>query len=479
MSLSVRVAGAAAGSVLVAVALLGVAAVLLVRHELYLSLDAALRERAQEVAQLAVSTPAVLDEPGALESPLSGRQALVEVLDARGRILARSLSLGARVLPQDALARAARLRGATGVQTIQLGGRPLRLYAAPIASGFGPAAGGAVLVASDTSDISATTGRLGALIALVGGAIALVAAAAAALLVRRGLRPLRALADVAGEVQRTADPSHRLPDDDSRDEVGRLTRVLNGMLAALARARDAERRLIADASHELRTPVTSLLGNVQYAARHGADEEILDELAHDAARLASLVDSLLALERAGTPAPAAAARPVALDDLARAVVAQEGQRVTVGELAALSVEGDPDALARALGNLVRNGLVHGPPGGKVRVDVARDGGQARISVSDEGPGPAPELHDRLFERFWRGPGAAARPGSGLGLAIVAAVAQAHGGRVSVDGSTFSIHLPLAGRADGGGQAAGERSRGAREAAPSAARSSSPGDGPAS
>jgi signal transduction histidine kinase len=107
----------------------------------------------------------------------------------------------------------------------------------------------------------------------------------------------------------------------------------------------------------------------------------------------------------------------------------------------VSVRGDADALRRALGNLIENGLVHGPPEGTVAVTLVRAGGVARFSVADEGPGPAE--HDRLFERFWRGADAAGRPGSGLGLAIVAAIAERHGGTVSVQGSTFTLELPVA------------------------------------
>ncbi len=451
----------AAGSILAAVVAFGAATILLVRHELAASLDSALRQRAQEVAQLAVSTPAVLTQPGALESPVSGREVLVEVIDARGRILARSLSLGAELLPQDALARAARLRGATGAESIVVGGRPLRLYAAPIASGLGPAAGGAVLVASDTSDIARTTARLGALIALAGGVIALLAAAAAAALTRRGLRPLRSLADAAGEIERTADPSRRLPEHGTVDEVGRLTGVLNRMLASLERAQESERRFLADASHELRTPVTALLGNVDYAARHGADAEVLADLSQDAARLAHLVESLLALERAGAARGTGARMPVALYDLARSIAAEyDPERVRLGELEEVTVDGDPDALGRALRNLVGNALVHGPEGGTVTITVRRVAGRARLGVSDEGPGPDPALRERLFERFWRGPGAAAHTGSGLGLSIVAAVAAAHGGEVSVEGSRFSIDLP---GASGGEAPAGEAGASDRQA----------------
>src|SRR5947209_6564709 len=119
-SLRARIACAAAAAILAAVALLAVVTVLLVDHELRSSLDSALRQRAQEVAELAISTPAVLTDPGALESPVSGRQISVEVVDRRGRLVARSLNLGARILPPDALERAARVRGRTGSEDIEL-----------------------------------------------------------------------------------------------------------------------------------------------------------------------------------------------------------------------------------------------------------------------------------------------------------------------------------------------------------------------
>ena len=166
-TLRVRLVLAAAGATLAALALFGVATVVVVRHELRSSLDTALRQRASQVAQLAVSAPAVLDTPGALESPVSGRQIVVEVLDAHGRILARSLTLGAQLLPQDRLARAAIASGTTGFENVELDNRLFRLYAAPIALS-GPAGGGAVLVASDTTDIARTTDHLGFLVVLIG-----------------------------------------------------------------------------------------------------------------------------------------------------------------------------------------------------------------------------------------------------------------------------------------------------------------------
>ncbi|MBV9465426.1 MAG: HAMP domain-containing histidine kinase [Solirubrobacterales bacterium] len=439
-TLRARLALAAAGSILAAVALFGVVTVVLVNHELRSSLDTALRQRAQDVAQLAVSAPAVLTFPGAMESPGSGRQLVVEVLDARGRLLASSASLGARLLPQDRVVLAARVAGRTGFEDIELGGSRWRMLAAPIAQAGGPAAGGAVLVASDTTDIANTIGDLGVAVAVSGAVVVLLAALAAAGLTRRGLRPLRRLAGAAGEIERTADPARRLPEPGARDEIGQLTGVLNRMLESLAQSRASERRFLADASHELRTPVTALLGNVEYVSKHGADPELLEELRGDAVRLARLVDDLLVLERAA--AGAGERELVALDELAREVAAGY-DRVAAGALAPAAVLAEPGAIRRALVNLIENGLVHGPEAGEVTVTVQSVQGRALLTISDQGPGPDPALRERVFERFWRGAGATRRPGSGLGLAIVAAIAERHGGAVAIDGSAFTVELPLA------------------------------------
>ena len=201
-----------------------------------------------------------------------------------------------------------------------------------------------------------------------------------------------------------------MPPATTDDEIGRLTEVLNGMLAALDRARDNERRFLADASHELRTPVTSLLGNVEYAARHGADAELLAELRHDATRLGRIVDDLLTLERERSGPPER--RPVRLDALVREA-AEAQPRVTLGRVDPALAQGDEDALRRALGNLIENAVVHGPAddAGR-RLARLRRTGRAAITVRDAGSGPAPEDREHLFERFWRGPDAIGRAGSG-------------------------------------------------------------------
>ncbi|QEC50383.1 HAMP domain-containing histidine kinase [Baekduia soli] len=443
LPLRLRVALAAAGGVLVAVAALAGAAQYLVRHELRASQDRGLRGRATDVARLSASAPALLTAPGALDAPYGGQDLLVEVVDRRGRIVARSSALGGRLLPTDALLTAAIRSGRTGYARAELSGEPLRVFAAPLPDAGSVAAGGAVLVASSAREIERTADHVRTLILLCALGAAALGGAIAALLTGRGLTPLRRLAAAAGDIERTGDSSRRLPAEArTGGEIEELTRTLNAMLASLEEARRSERRLLADASHELRTPVTALRGNLLYLGRHGAaDPETIADLSADVDRLARLIDDLLVLER-HTQAAATRA-PVSLTATARAVARAAGDDAAVlapdGDVV---VRGDGDALRRALENLVANAQTHGRP--PVRITVARSGGRARVTVADAGPGLGPEEAGAAFDRFWRGAGSRGRPGSGLGLAIVRATARAHGGDVEVAGAAFTLDLPAAG-----------------------------------
>jgi two-component system, OmpR family, sensor kinase len=427
-SLQARSVVAATLAILLSLVAVGVAVDALVARHLHRSLDHSLRSRAVEVAQLSASAPALLTRPGALDTSLAGTQVSVQVVDRRGRIVARSLDLGGRVLPAGTATRAAIRDGRSTYETD--GG--LRVYVAPLADVGGPAAGGAVVVAASTHDLNATLGSLHLFLAVGGLAAALLGAIAVALLMRRALRPLARLADAAAEVERTGDPRRRLPEPESVDEVGRLAATLNAMLASLERAREGERRFLADASHELRTPLTALRGNVAYLARHGATPELVADLEHDAERLARLADDLLVLSREESAAPPD--EEVRLDELAR-----EADGVQVDAPAPVAVRGDRAALERALQNLVQNAERYGPPGGRITVAVAQADGLARLSVTDEGKGLQPYEAGRAFRRFWRGEHG--KPGSGLGLAIVQAIAERHGGRAYAQGARFTIELP--------------------------------------
>jgi two-component system OmpR family sensor kinase len=424
---------AAVGGILVAVLAAGVGVGLLASRDLHRSLDRSLRQRAVEVSQLSASAPALLTRPGALDSAVGGTQLSVEVLDARGRLIARSLSLGGRVLPASRTVAAVIASGRPAYGTVVVAGERLRLYSAPLAEFGGPAAGGAVVVAASERDLGRTLGNLRFFLVLTGLGAAAIAALAVFILLRRALRPVGRLADAAADVERTGDPRRRLPLPATYDEVGRLAQTLNAMLASLERSRDRERRFLADASHELRTPLTALRGNIAYLASHGATTALLHDLEEDAERLARLADDLLALSR--EEAGAVPNDEVRLDELARAAAADD-----VHAPEPVVVRGDSASLARALDNLVQNARIHGPPGGRVTVDLERDGDRVQLSVVDEGDGLRLGEGRLAFQRFWRR--SASRPGSGLGLAIVLATAERHGGRAYAEGSRFTIELPL-------------------------------------
>ena len=286
------------------------------------------------------------------------------MVDRRGRIVARSLSLGGGVLPAKRLLEQAITHGRSSYAGLEFGDEDLRAYIAPLAEVGGPAAGGAVIVAGSTHDLTDTLASLHLFVLVAGLAASALGALAVAILMTRALRPLGELADPR---QTSSAPAIRAAACRSPlrgDEVGTLAATLNEMLASLERARDNERRFLADASHELRTPLTALRGNVAYLARHGATPELVAELGADAERLARLADDLLALSReesAGEPTEV-----IRLDELARAA---SGPRIEAGTLEPVAVKGDRAALERALANLVRNAELYGPEGGRITVDA--------------------------------------------------------------------------------------------------------------
>ncbi len=427
MSLRTRVAAAAAAAIALALILLVIAVPKLFARELRSSLDDTLRARAADVARLNASAPAELTQPGALEGRLTGGALYVQVLDRDGRLVVRSSALGGRVLPEGDAVRGALREREPGFADASLGAEPVRLYAAPLGSlSGGPASGGAVIVAGSTADVNHTVDRARTLVALCALAAAALAALLATLLTRGALRPLTRLSSGARAIERSGDASERLPAPATHDEVAQLAQTLNAMLASLERAREAEHRFVGDASHELRTPLTSLRGNIAYAVRHGADPAVLADIEADAARLGVLLDDLLALAREDAGAPLQG-EPVDLVALADAAGADEVIVKRPG-----TVQGEGATLARAVGNLVANARKHG----RGRVTITVDG--PAISVEDEGPGPRDP--ERAFERFWREGGS----GSGLGLAIVKAIAERHGGSVTVEGSRVTLDLDYQG-----------------------------------
>ena len=443
-SLHARIVAAAGVAIAVAVAVLGVLVLARVQDQLRDTLDGALRTRAAEVARLHATTPQILTTPGALEGRLGGATLHVQVLDRRGRIVARSAGLGGRVLTAGpAVTTALRERhGASG--DARLGDEPIRVFAAPLGPlGRGPAAGGAVVAAAETRGIEDTIGATGDAVLIAGAVAALLAMLLAAALVRLAMRPLRALSSGAQDIARTQDAARRLAVPRSQDEVRSLAETLNAMLASLERARAVEQRFVADASHELRTPLTALRGNAAYLERHGADPEALADLRVSAERLSRLLDDLLTLAREDATGGVPAA-PVDLAEVAReALELHPGPAVLDTPDVPVLAAGDRAALLLAAGNLVGNARKHGPDGAPVTIRVRPEAGHAVLEVRDEGAGLSDADAARAFDRFWRSDHG--RQGSGLGLAIVRAVAERHGGTAGVHGSAFTLRVPLSER----------------------------------
>ncbi|MDX6739603.1 HAMP domain-containing sensor histidine kinase [Actinocorallia sp. A-T 12471] len=304
--------------------------------------------------------------------------------------------------------------------------------------------GGADL--SDTREAVSTTVR-----ALLLGLppVLLVTAAAAWLVTRRALRPVEAIRARLAGITAAGDLSARVPVPASSDEIARLAATTNGTLSALERSSERQRRFVADASHELRTPIASLRAQLEIAREHPELLD-LDETVLDVYRLQNLASDLLLL--AGLDADGAGPDPVRvpLAELVADVVAEraatDGVPVVYEESATPWVSVRPRRLGRALGNLLDNARRHAA--GRVTVTVAEEGGLALVSVRDDGPGVPAEHRERIFERFVRLDDARASDegGAGLGLALARELAEADGGSlVCADpggpGALFELRLP--------------------------------------
>ena len=324
------------------------------------------------------------------------------------------------------------------------------VYTAPL-----PGAPGALVrVAQPTAEFTATITTLRWLLIALVPAGALAAGLLARLAAGRVLRPVGKLTDTVERIRATGDLGTPI-NTPGKDEVSRLGQAFAAMTAALDESVGAQRRLVADASHELRTPLTSLITNLELLAEQPDDPKapaLAAAALTEAGELRALVNDLVELARDGEA-------PSHLEDVRLDLVAEQVAVRAAARAPELRVEadcrptlvfGDPDALERAIGNLVDNALKWSPPGGTVRVSAS--GGT--VEVSDEGPGVPAEDLPYIFDRFYRSAGARALPGSGLGLAIVRRIADAHNGTVEAvplrQGITFRLSIPET-AADPGGE----------------------------
>jgi two-component system sensor histidine kinase MprB len=345
--------------------------------------------------------------------------------------------------------------------TIDLRGIAEREIVMPVPSGLtvegvsGPVplrSGGALQLTTPLQEVERELGllRIGIVIAaLIGiGAAALIGSMVA----RRAIRPLDELTESIEHISRSLDDAERLGPE-SEDELGKLRRAFNRLLFAVDSSRTAQKQLVLDASHELRTPITSLRTNIEILPRVAElpthDQQLIfEDMLSEVEELTNLVGNITELVRddqSRTPSVDFALNEVVMSAVASVTPYSRAREVEIRAMVTTcSVFGHPDKIGTALTNLLSNALKWGPSGTAVEV-TCFDG---VVSVKDEGPGISPEDLPHIFDRFYRSSAARALPGSGLGLAIVAQAVEGDGGSVSVTnrvggGSEFVIRLPLA------------------------------------
>ena len=344
--------------------------------------------------------------------------------------------------------------------TIEAGDTKFRVLAQLLPNGLG-----SIVVAQSLSDVESTLARLQFLFVLIGFILVGIIALAARAVVTSGLKPLESVEDTAARIAE-GDLSARLPDAKPGTEVGRLVSSLNTMLArveesfaARAQSESKLRRFVADASHELRTPITAIRGfselHRQGAVAEGAPtKELIGRIENESKRMGSLVEDLLLLARLDQSREMES-KPVDLakvvnDAVISARAAGSEHPVTfnkpTGDFYTL---GDADRIHQVVANLLANARAHTPAGTPITVSINQDQTGIKISVTDKGPGLSEDAQAKIFERFYRADSSRKRTdgeGSGLGLSIVDAVMRAHGGSVSVDsklgeGATFTLFFP--------------------------------------
>ena len=264
------------------------------------------------------------------------------------------------------------------------------------------------------------------------------------LAVGRGLQPLDAMSRAVAK--RRADALAPLADRGVPEELQPLVASLNGLLARLSDALNAQRRFTADAAHELRTPLTALKLQLDLARRNDEATAALDDLGAGIARASHVVDQLLTLARVEPEAFAERRTACDLSALARdAIVSRaalaDDKAIDLGlaRETTATVEGDPATLAILLSNLLDNALRYTPRGGRIDVAVDADADAVTLSVADTGPGIAPADRERVFDRFVRGSDVS-ESGSGLGLSIVKRIAEAHRASIALDAPAESSGL---------------------------------------
>jgi heavy metal sensor kinase len=342
-------------------------------------------------------------------------------------------------------------------ETKTVAGQPVRLLVMPVDLGNGSR--GKLVLGRPVAEVQQSLLRVAILLAVV---VALLVAGASGLgfwLAGRALRPVRLMAATARQISEQ-DLHRRIALDlPPGDELGDLAATFDGMLARLESAFEGLRRFTADAAHEFRAPLALMRTQVDVMLRRRRSAEEYEashrSLLTEIERLGRLADQLLLLARADAGALASRREPIDLPEFLEETIerwrpaAQEREVELESQLPLEGeVGGDPDLLRQLMDNLLDNAIRHNPPRGTVAVSAVENNGWWQLAVQDSGSGISPDLKPRLFARFARADGARGRStgGAGLGLSLCAAIAEAHGGFISLEdastgGARFVVRLP--------------------------------------
>ena len=433
MTLGRRVVLATSAALGAVVLLLSVFAYLLVKRELYSRLDLTLQDRATEL------TPTALAGSQAFRSVVAAPGELVQALPAEGVSVRPPYQL--TQLPRGERERAIAATSGSRTETVTIRGERMRVLTAHVGGNQ------ALQIARPLADDDATLSRLRLVLAIVAVSAVLLSILLGGWIAEKALAPVRRLTRTAEDVARTRDLSVRL-DEDGHDEVSRLGAAFNQMLVALDRSLTAQRQLVADASHEFRTPLTSIRANAELLERDRVREDERNSVARAVVEQVDELDSLVTdlIELALDGEAATRFEDVRLDEIVANEVSRMRRHAAGIRFDLMTepsvVRGDPERLGRAVANVLANALKWSPADQAVDVRVER----GVVGVRDRGPGIDEEDLPLVFERFYRSPTARGTAGSGLGLAIVRHVLEAHGGSAEAanapgGGAVFTLRLP--------------------------------------
>ncbi|MEC3979953.1 sensor histidine kinase [Amycolatopsis sp. H20-H5] len=446
-----RTTAVAVVALALAMAAAGVVVVVLLEESLDRSVTESARSTGRQVA-IQLAREGARDLSASDVASTGDTEAVTQVLDMRGRPIASDPAIVGR----PALTGARPVQGNEIVETLPLGlngdGAEYRVVSQLVNGPGGPYT---VVSARSLEPVTEASTRLTLLLGVIALPLLAISGLAVYRAVGSALRPVERMRRAVAEIS-TRDLTARVGLPPGRDEVHRLATTLNSMLGRLASAQSAQRRFVADASHELRSPLSTISTALDVSSQHpesfGTDE-LVPVIARETARLRELVDDLLVLARTDDTTDRPSNTEVDLDDIVRA----EAERVSPGAELEIEVRAGPAKvhgseaqLGRAVRNLVDNARDHARK--RLRVVSRVTGGYAVVEVSDDGPGVAAVDRERVFERFVRLDASRQRHhgGTGLGLPIVAGIATRHGGRaryVESDdsrypGACFVIELPV-------------------------------------